>query len=48
MQFEISTKFYVIEFCRVSTKEFKIPKVIISHKPLVDHSTEKQFKIIIY
>jgi len=27
---EISIKFYVIEFCEVLTKEFKIPKVIVS------------------
>jgi len=36
-QFEIFTKFYVIQLCRISTKEFTIPKIIVSHKPLVDH-----------
>ncbi len=40
-QIEIFTKFYAIEFCRISTKEFTIPKVIVSHKPLVEHWTNK-------
>jgi hypothetical protein len=31
-QFEICTKFYVIEFSRVSTKKFTIPKSIVFHK----------------
>jgi hypothetical protein len=36
-QFERSTKFYIIEFFKGLKKEFTIPKVIVSHKPLVDH-----------
>jgi hypothetical protein len=31
----------MIEFCKVLTKEFTIPKVDVSHKPLVDHWTKK-------
>jgi hypothetical protein len=36
-QFEISTKFYVIQFHRVSTKKFTIATINVSQKLLVDH-----------
>jgi len=33
----MSTKFYVIQFHKVSIKEFMIATINLSHKSLVDH-----------
>jgi hypothetical protein len=42
--FQISTKFYVIELCKISTKKLTIFKNIVFHKSLVSHWTEKFIK----